>query len=297
MSRSCLGSLYSHLSEKAYQNMFSLLGINISIIFELMTDRVRNIREFSCQELKEQLQTKYTVDLERANNPKFEGYLFGDDYIPLKSVDGLKFKYFEASILLDIIAVQREMLAKGRHCSRLRIGVLLHSTSSLTDTDVSDVSHDDEHLKILFEGLEETCALVEVACQRLSGFRLKLVSHFLIKAVNFKMYRRSGFLIRLLRLLISQSDFLPRDLHLDMLFGQTDLAFLLSKLLLWDIEQRKRLETDHAKMKKVTNVYIFDKKTLPWTEKLLQNENEQQLVHLRSLLLECKLNNIFFYIF
>lgn len=49
-STKCLGALYATLNDKAYQNMFTLLCLNTEVIFELMTDRVRDVREHSCED-------------------------------------------------------------------------------------------------------------------------------------------------------------------------------------------------------------------------------------------------------
>lgn len=100
------------------------------------------------------------------------------------------------------------------------------------------------------------------------------------------MYHKIGFLKKFVTLLKDLSETLPRVLHEEVFLGDMDLAFLLSKLLIWNQSERDMLETNHYKMKKIEKIKIFDKRTMPWTEKLLQEEGLEDIVELRKIILE-----------
>ena len=66
------------------------------------------------------------------------------------------------------------------------------------------------------------------------GFWLKTYSEYFSKVIGFKLFHKMGFLTKLVSLLTTLSNELPMAMHMEMLYGETDFAFLLSKLIIWN---------------------------------------------------------------
>ena len=265
--------------------MMTLLCCNAEVIFELMTDRVRDIKEHSSSEFLEKYKGRFQVDLERGSEQKYSKYFA--KFLAMKGAEAVKFRYFDPQVLVDIVQILKMMIQRAETHMRLDAGPIIHMLRNLTNTDISEVSHDDTHLGALFSTFESLCDVVGVCSQRMHGFWLKTYSEYFSKVIGFKLFHKMGFLTKLVSLLTTLSNELPMAMHMEMLYGETDFAFLLSKLIIWNQKDRDMLETNHAKMKKVKKVMIFDKRTMPWTEKLLQEEPCEALILLRFQLLRC----------
>lgn len=284
--REGLSKIYLSLNETAIQNIIGTLCGNASIMFDLMTDSVRIVESHSCYEFLEKFSQDHSITLSKGNALKYEKYI--PSLIPLLGGDSLKFRWFCPSILSDILAVISDIFANVDLKTRIECGTIIFLLRSFGDTDISDVSDGDKNLILLEDVFEEFCKLITVCCRRLIGFSYKLYPEFLSKVFKLKMYERPRFLILLSKLLTEISHLLPVNLHNELLTGDIGIAFLLSKLLIFNDQDRQALETNHEKIKKIEKIKIFSNNTLNWTEKVLQNEDTPTILLLRETLLKCR---------
>ena len=246
-----LSLLYSYKGESSFENLIKVLVLNTQIFLDLMTDAVKNELEYSPENDIQQFSNRFGCDPKKIFEPKYAQFLTKLIKLGKERNSVLRFSYFLPGLVPDIVLLIQKMVNKNSIKMRISIDALISLLNLVLSIDLSGVVHSDENYGILIEVRARVAQLAGSILRKFPGSLGSVYKAFIAPVVKGGFYSEAGLLGTFLGILGENSSLLPAVFLDRILFDDPCFSVLISKVLLWDPELRKKVETDHHKIKNV----------------------------------------------